>query len=170
MSLYLLNREGETRRLSENTDGGTVAYHVVSPDGKRVAYWYAQNDSELVLVLLGLDSPLTSRTQVVNEGTFPGVGRQEWLLWLPDSRRVLYAMAEPADGYPTSLWLASEGEDSPVQLMAVAPGASAYLTIRPRPTAGGLRSPSTTLIPKRAALRSQRPCTCWIWRTWASPF
>ncbi len=128
MSLYLLNREGETRRLSEDTGGGTVEYHLVSPDEKRVAYWYAQSDSELVLVLLGLDSPLTSRTQVVNEGAFPAVAREEWLLWLPDSRRVLYSMAEPGGGYPTSLWLASEGEDSPVQLMAVAPGARAYLT------------------------------------------
>ena len=80
MRLHLLNRDGETRQLSEDAAGTTVAYHVVSPDGKRVAYWYGHNFSELVLVLLGLDSPPNAGTRLVIAGGFPAVGRGEWLL------------------------------------------------------------------------------------------
>ena len=128
MSLYVLNREGESRRLSEDTDGATVQHHAVSPDGKQVAYWYARSEQVLVLVILALDDPQAPPTRLVIEGIQFGAAREGWLQWLPDSRRVLYTTGGLENtNYTNALWLASLGNEQPVQLVAAQPEYDTYL-------------------------------------------
>jgi hypothetical protein len=128
VSLYVLNRVGESRRLSEDTDGATVQHHVVSPDGRQVAYWYAESEQVLVLVILALDDPQASPTRLVIEGIQSAAAKEGWLQWLPDSRRVLYTTGGLQNTrYTNSLWLASLGSEQPVQLVAAEPDYDTYL-------------------------------------------
>lgn len=121
--LYVLNREGEARRLSEDAGTATVKDHVVSPDGKQVAYWYQQ----LALVMLALDDPEARPTRLAVGGGVPAVADHDWLQWLPDSRRMLYSTSDTGGGLPNALWLASVGRENPVQLVAPQQGVSTSL-------------------------------------------
>jgi len=130
VNLNVLNREGETRRLSEDTGEVSVQYHAVSPDGTKVVYGYLPVDGEAVLELRGLDPAPTTRTRVVNEGQWPALYSNELFQWLPDSRRVLYSLTNGSVNLrlSTSLWLASIGKDKPTQLMKVDSDGGGFLT------------------------------------------
>lgn len=117
-TLNILDRQGGSVQVSEDTEGKSVSW-LVSPDARNAAYWYRLGAEGFVLVLVELGSATRAQVRLVIDGSIPAV--EEWLQWLPDSRRVLYStggrVAEPA-----ALWLASLDGGQPVKLFAAEPG------------------------------------------------
>jgi hypothetical protein len=121
--LYKINTMGESVLLSDVAGTqGVDFYYAVSPDLQRVAFVYSLDSGQLALAIKQIESgELETPNPVMDaQAVWPPQ-------WLPDSSGLIYGVSG-FDSSLSSLYLATVGEESPVELISVDLGERARLS------------------------------------------